>query len=285
MKISTCILFIFLFISPQSIFSQGEPSSSPGSSQKVTPKPQQPKYVKMILRSAPTFTLQLSGSYNQGIYELSGNDNGDFNSMEFINGKNFGVRHGYGGNITAKIPLHKKGNIRLNITAMYNKFSSKLNKIATGTQEPGFANYNVISGSIGLENNFTPSYRFKTLVGASFMASVISGNARVIENYVEKNLSIKPAFRLGASLFTGFEYLLNDRLGFNLGYQYVQANVWLKNSKESSDKNSIYLNDKRVNPKLPYSGWKQFAFGSFYGGINIYFGITQKYYVLKNFIK
>ncbi|RPI19009.1 MAG: hypothetical protein EHM58_03075 [Ignavibacteriae bacterium] len=269
------LIVLLLLFSVQSVISQkSDEAESTGASIKT-------KSVRMIIRTAPKFTLQISGGYNHGIYELSGNDNGDFNSMQFYNGENYGVRHGLGGIITAKIPLHEKGNIRFNVSGMYNKFNSKIIENKDG----GFANFNVFSGVLGLENNFTPSYRFKTLIGAGLVASVISGNAHVVNEKIDRNVDIKPAFRLGITFYSGFEYLLNDNMGFNLGYQFTQANLWLKSAKSSNDEKSVYLNDSRVTPRIPYSGWKQFAWGSFYGGLNIYFGIIKKDYVIKNFIK
>ena len=96
-------------------------------------------------------------------------------------------------------------------------------------------------------------------------------------------MKIKPAFRLGISVFSGLEYLLNDRIGMNFGFRFNHANLWLKDTKVSDNPNELYLNDKRVIPRIPYSGWRQFAWGSFYGGVNIYFGIRQKSYVMKKF--
>lgn len=239
-----------------------------------------PQYIRMIVRTAPKFTLQFSIGYNHGIYELSGNDNGDFNSLEFYNGKNFGVRHGLGAILTAKIPLHKKGNIRLNISAMYNKFNSKIIDL-----NGGYADFDVYSGALGLENNFTPSYKFKTLVGAGFVASVITGKTHFVNESINEYININPAFRLGVIVYTGFEYMMNDNMGLNMGYQFVHANLWLKKSKPADNEHNIYLNDERVSPRIPYSGWKQFAWGSFFGGVNIYFGIARKDYVVRTIYK
>ncbi len=231
--------------------------------------------VKMMVRSAPKFTIQVNGMYDYGVFELAGRNNGDFNPVQFINGENFGVRHGIGGSITVKIPLHEKGNIRLNISALYNNFGNKY----IDAKEGGYAKYDVFSGGIGLENNFTPSYKFKTLIGASIIGSLINGKAQIVLPGSSYNLKINPAFRMGVMVYSGFEYLLNDNFGFNCGFNFTHANLWFKDSKISNDPNSINFNDKRVTPRQPYTGWKQFAWGSFYGGINIYFGITQKNYL------
>lgn len=250
----------------------------------ITPKIH---YYEVVVRTPPTFTLQFSLGYNYGVYELSANDNGDFSSEEFLNGKNFGVRHGIGGNVVAKIPLHKKGYLRLNISASFNYFSSKFSKANVGfIDSRQFVKYNAFSGGVGIENNFTPSLKFKTLVGISFLASIISGNAGLVlepDKTVLTSLSIKPAFRLGVAVYSGFEYLVNNDFGLNFGFQFTHANLLLKKSEPSSNTDEIYLNDKKVSPKIPFSGFKQFAFGSFFGGVNIYFGVNKKDYIIRKY--
>jgi hypothetical protein len=92
MKSKIFLSVIFLLFSIQTVTSQEtKPKASISASQKIT-------YYRMIIRTAPKFTLQLSIGYNHGIYELAGNDNGDFNSLQFYNGENFGVRHRTWGN-------------------------------------------------------------------------------------------------------------------------------------------------------------------------------------------
>jgi hypothetical protein len=240
-------------------------------------------YAKLTIRSAPKFTLQISGGYDYGVYELSGNNNGDFSSEEFEKGENFGVRHGFGGSVTLKVALHQKGNIRLNISALYNEFSSKYSKMNVGFYGPEFVNYDVYSGVIGVENNFTPNFKFKTMVGGGFIASVISGNARIYSENSPVDLNIIPAFRLGVTVFSGAEYALNNWLGVNFGFRFTHANLWFKQTKESDNPNEVYLNDKRVSPRMPYSGFRQFAWGSFNAGVNFYFGIKEKQYIIKQY--
>lgn len=239
--------------------------------------------VKMMIRTAPKLTFEFSGFYGFGVFELSANDNGDFSCEEFETGENFGVRHGVGGNFVVKIPLHKRGNIRLDISGMFTKFNSKYSKAINKGDPSEFVTYNAYTGGVGIENNFTPNHKIKTLVGISLIGSVITGNAKLCIDKSYTDMKIIPAFRLGLSVFSGLEYLLNDRIGMNFGFRFNHANLWLKDTKVSDNPNELYLNDKRVTPRVPYSGWRQFAWGSFYGGVNIYFGIKQKKYILRKF--
>jgi hypothetical protein len=222
------------------------------------------EHYRVIVRTVPYLTLELNGNYDFGIFELSANNNGDFSSSEFIKGENFGVRHGLGIYGAVKYNLQESGHIRLIINAGYRRFSSKFNKLFTTQLIRDYANYNVFTFGAGVENSFTPSYRFKPVAGLSLIASVINGSA-VLEEPDESNIKavdIKSAFRLGI----------------------VDANLWLKSSNVSDVPGEIYLNDARVIPRIPFSGFRQFAWGEIYCGVNYYFGIHQKEYIIKKIL-
>lgn len=270
--------FIFSFIYTTSLSAQD--------SAKLLPDTLQDQFYHLTIRSVPTLTLQFSGFYDYGVFELSANNNGDFSSDEFIKGENFGVRHGIGGELTAKIPLQKTGHFRLNVSAALNIFSSKFSKINVSSNGiPEYVKYNVFSTGIGVENNFTPSFTFKTLIGIKLLGSIISGNANLINDSsaIVSSYNIVPAFRLGLCVYSGLEYMLNEKIGLNFGFQFTHANLWLKSTNTSNTGNDIYLDDKKVTPRVPFSGFKQFAFGSFYGGVSYFFGVEKKEYYYKKF--
>ena len=136
------------------------------------------RYLKLTVRSAPALTIEFNGHYDFGVFELSGNNNGDFSSSQFINGENFGVRHGLGGTAILKYTLNEKGFLRLCVIGSYNRFSSKYSKYLENSNEAGYANYNVITIGAGIENSFTPGYKFKPLIGIGLIGSIIkSGHA------------------------------------------------------------------------------------------------------------
>ncbi len=227
----------------------------------------------MVPGTAPFLTLQLSGYYNIGLLDLAADDNTSFNKADFVAGRNFGTRYGYGVSLTGKISLHKEGNIRLTVTPSYQRFQS--NFIVSNSQE-GNVSYNVFSGAIGLEDNFTPYRPFKPYVGFDILGSSISGSAVLKTDSTDFNLDIKSSFRIGFDLNFGFEYAFNNNVGINLGMKLTHANAILRKSQTSSNSNETYLNDEHVTPQIPYSGWKQFFYSSFYGGINFYFGMKNK---------
>jgi hypothetical protein len=271
------ILVIVLTFSFTFIYSQDSNINTTSAGSKVS----KIKKVRMTIRNAAKFTLEFNAMYDYGVYELSGNHNGDFDSDQFYHGSSFGVRHGVGGVLTAKIPMHKKGSLRANISAAYNDFSSRYNKSLTGVSEYDYMKYKVFSGIIGIENNFTPEYKIKTYIGIGLIGSYIMGNGRISHEGVTNEIRVIPAYRLGVSLNSGLEYMVTTKFGFNCGIRFTHANLWLKQSKVSDNPNEIYLNDKRPDSKIPYAGFKQFAWGSFFAGFNYYIGINEKEYIFK----
>jgi hypothetical protein len=227
----------------------------------------------LVRGKAPFFTLQINGYYNMGLMDLAANDNTNFSKTDFVEGRNFGTRYGYGGSITGKLALQKAGYLRLTVSALYNGFQS--NFVISKSPE-GKVSYNVFSGAIGLENNFTPDRKFKYYIGFEIISSFISGDAVLTTDSTDFNLTIKNSFRLGAAANFGFEYAFSNSFGLNLGMKFTHANLLLKDSKESADPHEIYLNDDKVKVDYPYAGWKQFFFASFYTGVNFYFGMKNK---------
>lgn len=222
---------------------------------------------------APVVTIQLSGYYNVGLLDLAAKDNTNFNKLDFVEGRNFGTRYGYGVGITGKIALHKEGNMRLTVSSLYNRLES--NFIVGGSPD-GKVGYNVFSWSLGIEDNFLPDRYFKPYIGAELVTSLINGSALLATDSTNFNLDINNAVRLGFALNMGFEYAVSNDFGFNLGMRLTHVNLLLRDSKESPNLNQTNLNDKYVVPQIPYSGWKQFFFVSFSGGVNFYFGMKNK---------
>jgi opacity protein-like surface antigen len=224
---------------------------------------------------APRVTISLSFNYDIGHLDLAANDNTIFRLGDFIAGRNFGTRYGYGVSLTGKFALHKKGNARLNATASYNRFQS--NFVIAESPE-GRVAYNVFGGALGIENNFNPDRKFKPYIGLDFVASFISGSATFITDSTDFNLKIKSSVRFGVAFNLGFEYVFNNNVGFNLGYKLTHANLIGKQNKISSNFSETYLNDEKLKTgeEIPFAGWKQFLYSSFYTGINIYIGMRNR---------
>ncbi len=277
-KLLVLFFFVFAYTHP---FSQSDDSKE--SSKNIDSANSKHEYLKLTVRNAPLLTLQFAVDYDYGVYELSANDNGDLNKDQFVSGKNFGVRHGFGAKISAKYPLHKKGNLRLFSSLMFNRFTSKFNKVFTDHAEQDFVKYDVYSLAIGIEDNFNPGLKIRAFTGIGIMGSMISGNARISSTESTSEFNIKPAFRLGVNIYSGFEYLLTKNTGLSFGLKFTHANLWLKSSKVSENPGEIYLNDQKVYNNELYSGYRQFAWGSFELGFNYYLGVKEKEYYYRKY--
>lgn len=275
MRIRTIYIILFLIFSAAALHSQD-------GNRKVTSKDTAynsiatTKILNMLKSGkAPKVTLQLSFNYNIGHLDLAANENTYFRKDDFISGANFGTRYGYGASLTGKIALHKAGNVRLNVTAGYNRFMS--NFVISESPE-GKVSYNVFSWGLGIENNFTPQKKFKPYIGLEFVASLISGNALLSTDSTDFDLKIKNSMRFGVTFNLGFEYAFNNKVGMNLGYKITHANIVGKKSQVQSSLSETYLNDDKVTSgeEIRYAGWKQFMYSSFYAGVNFYFGMKNK---------
>jgi hypothetical protein len=235
-----------------------------------------PQNVLSMLKGgkAPRVTLQLSFNYDIGLMDLASNDNTSFHRDDFINGRDFGTRYGYGVSLTGKIALHKAGNVRLNVTAAYNRFMS--NFVISESPE-GKVSYSVLSGGLGLENCFNADRPFKPYVGFDIVASIISGKATYKTDSTDFNLTIKNSVRFGVGANFGFEYALNNNVGVNVGIKFVYVNAIGRETKVSANPNETYLNDnKYTGDFIPFGGWKQFFYSTLHTGINYYFGMKNR---------
>lgn len=235
------------------------------------------------LLTVPKFILQVSGYYNSGSMELSAN-NGGFSLGSFVQGKKYGARNGIGASITGKLPLDKKGRFWLDGIASYNYFLSNL--IADNTEE-GKVYYNVFSGGIGAEYNFTAAHKVKYYIGVIPQFSTISGKATLNERDVNDTTKINPydvkiksSFRIGYSVFIGLDYAFDKNVGLNFGFKFTHTNLLLKKSTTPPSKFETELNDYSASPGTLYAGWKQFAYSSIFAGISYYFSVKEKKYKL-----
>ena len=229
------------------------------------------------IRTAPEFTLQFAGGLNLGMAELSSNYESVFDTAQFVDGQNFGVKNGFGFMVTGKIPLHKEGNIRLNITGAFNRFQSDM---FTSASPFGKVSYNVMTFGVGIENSFNPTYKLKPYISGELQANFISGKADIknTSTGTTRNVTIKNTFRIGYMIYSGIEYMLSNKVGLNLGLKLTNANQVLKQSSADSDPNEVSLRDKKVSDPLEFGGFKNFTFTTFYMGVNIYFGVKDILY-------
>jgi hypothetical protein len=230
------------------------------------------------IQTPPYFTLQVSGGLNLGMAELSSNFQNVFDSAQFSQGLNFGVKNGYGVMVIGKFPLHKAGNVRLNVSGNFNRFQS--NFLADDSKF-GNVSYNIFAFGVGLENSFNPSFRLKPYIAAELQANFINGKANIISPTTDsvRNVTIKTSFRIGYMIYGGLEYMFSNKVGVNFGIKLTNSNQVLKQTKESSNRDEVPLRDKKDDSAtIEFGGFKNFIFTSFYLGMNFYFGVKDIVY-------
>jgi opacity protein-like surface antigen len=241
------------------------------------------KVIRIVtVRTIPIIILQLSGFYNSGALELQAH-NGIFSKDDFINGKSFGARNGFGVILTGKIRLHRKGHFWLNAASGFSGFKSDF---FSGNSESGAVVYNQFSWGVGMDYFFTPADKVKYFIGGNILGSLIYGTASIPYDITiydpirYREVKIKNAFRLGYSVYVGLEYAFEKNVGLNFGFKFTHANLLLKKTTIPTSDNEAYLNDNGSDPPVLYGGWKQFAYSSVFGGISYYFGVKEKRYKL-----
>jgi opacity protein-like surface antigen len=230
--------------------------------------------------NVPKFILQFNASYNAGSLELTGH-NGGFSRADFDNGRTFGARNGFGFELTGKLRLNKKGQFWLDALGSFNRFQSNL--IAKNTEE-GKVYYNVFSGGLGAEYNFTPRHKVKYFFGLSTLFSIVNGKANLVDNTTDPttnyDVKIKSSFRIGYTAYIGLEYEFQKNFGLNAGLRFTHVNLLLKKSTMPAVMTERELNDGSIDPPVLYSGWKQFAYSSVFAGFSYYFGVKKTRYKL-----
>jgi hypothetical protein len=234
--------------------------------------------------TVPSFILHFNGSVNIGAMELTSH-NGGFSRVDFLLGKNYSARVGYGGNLIGKIPLEKKGRFWLDIILGFDRFQSDL--VARNTEQ-GQVYYNSFNGGAGVEYNFTASHKVKYYFGVNPLLSVISGKSQLINPDNNRiDIKIKSSVRLGYQAFIGLEYAFDKNFGMNIGMRFTHANLLLKKSETpvedlnaDNPSSTIPLNDNPTTEPTQFAGWKQFAYYSANIGFSYFFGVKERRYKL-----
>ena len=245
----------------------------------------------MVLHSPPPFTFQFNLNYNEGIGQMGGTYNADFQSEDFINGRTFGATKGFGFDIVSKYQIDNMGHFRITASGMFNRMNSYLFKSKTTIADRGNSRFDIYSIGAGIENNFTPNHKIKLYLGFQPVISIIKGHANLWVFNPERtpnnqqldsiySVSIKTGVRIGASLTGGFEYVVGNGIGVNFGFNLLDANILLKSSEDSGDPYNINLDDNDSPSMNMYAGRKNIIILSLTAGISFYWGVDSKRYVL-----
>lgn len=239
----------------------------------------------MLVNSAPSFIINVSGIYSVSMLELGGVYNSDFQSDLVKKGESFGTRGGYGVSVSSKIRLHKTSRLWFTQSLSYNNIKSYILSQSKTNSDNGKADYKCFTGSLGAEYNFLPNYSIKIFTGAEVNASLISGSMDVWNQipgdpYNTDSYKILPSFRIGFALTAGTNYMLSRSIGVNFTVKYNCLNALLRSAEGNNSDKEFRLRDGNSSNGLLFSGNKQFSFFSVSAGLSLYFGIAQKKYRL-----
>jgi hypothetical protein len=73
---------------------------------------------------------------------------------------------------------------------------------------------------------------------------------------------------------------LNEQIGINLGFNLLDANIFLRSAEDTADPYNINLDDASNSSMKMYAGSKNIIVISVTAGISFYWGVDTKRYVL-----
>jgi hypothetical protein len=225
-------------------------------------------------------TLFIRDTYAQGFtppkviigLSLDGNfATNDAHGTNFTTDPNvYGMIWGRGLSLYTKIGMGIRKNHRITISATYNKMiNTEDNNVPFLTVTPSdplkkYTNYNIWSGALGYEYAFNPRCKSKQYLGFAVTANYLTCTQG---SYAPKFFD--PAFRIGAQISTGYEFVLdkNFKYGLSLGLKYNLENIIGK----SNGVIGVDLND---GPDVPGpTFWRRIGVLSINIGFNFYTGV------------
>jgi hypothetical protein len=179
----------------------------------------------------------------------------------------YGMIWGRGISVYSKIGLGIRKNHRITIAATYNKMiNTEQNNVPFFTFVPNdgtkFTNYNIWSGAFGYEYAFNPRCKSKQYLGFAVTTNYFTSSTGSF-------IKFDPAFRIGAQISTGYEFVLdkNFKYGLSLGLKYNLQNIIGKSNGAAG----VDLNDGPDN--LTASFWRRIGILSINLGLNLYSGV------------
>lgn len=217
-------------------------------------------------KKSAVFMIEWNFSYSQPLPNMMG-DMGE--QFKF---KNYGVKSGFGSQVYMKLVTDKKGRIRPYITLGYDLFLNTDNTAAyipanilnqwpqdssVATSVPGKSKMYLhnFSTALGFEYAFYSKTKWTPYVNFDFGLNMIFGTYKQTPSSTgaEVSYTYKSAPRLGLGLGAGVNGRLTRNFGLAFGLKYKLPNLLLKDSKQSTEVNKLYINDKEdvaLSPNL-----------------------------------
>jgi hypothetical protein len=233
------------------------------------------KKIIVLISIIIVFIVFCQNSYSQGFtppkvilgFTLDGNfATNDAHSTNFWVDPNFyGMIWGRGITLNSKFGMGVRKNHRITLSATYNKMVNKENTgipflVFKPSDGRRYTDYNFWSGAIGYEYAFNPRCKSKQYIGFG-----INGN--YITTPPEAFFNFDNAFRMGAQLTTGYEFVLdkNFKYGLVVGLKYSLTNIL------GTQNGTGTLNDGSGEGGPTY--WRRIGILSINFGMNFYTGV------------
>lgn len=160
-------------------------------------------------------------------FSLDGNfATNDAHSTNFWVDPNFyGMIWGRGVTLHSKFGLGVRKNHRITVSATFNRMVNKENTgipflVFAPTDGRRYTSYNIWTGALGYEYAFNSRCKSKQYLGFAFTANYLTTSKG---SYFE----FDDAFRMGAQITTGYEFVLdkNFKYGLSVGLKYNLTNI------------------------------------------------------------
>ena len=133
---------------------------------------------------------------------------------------------------------------------------------------------NIFTIGVGAEYDFAPKRPANPFVNAQFTTNIIGGNTKFDQSggFVESySRDMSSAVRFGAMFAAGVDVKLSNNVGVVIGGRYSFANLFGKDSTESTS-TTYGLNDKETTTMKS----RKLAYLQFFAGVSLYFGQPKR---------
>jgi hypothetical protein len=215
----------------------------------------------------PITTIEILFNYNQPLPHLYGD------IKDFFNFENYGVKYGFGSQISVKITTDKKGTMKPYLNIGYNMSTGSDNSFA-------YIDSNIINTGVGFPSSSTANYYGTPGTSKIYLHNFYAGLGFCYDFVNKKNqwvpflltqldlnvlfgtykqnpynpptpiqgevsFTIKEAVRFGFSIGGGVQLRLGKYVGLTWSAKYKFANLFGRNSEKSTELNKINLMDAK----------------------------------------
>lgn len=235
--------------------------------------------IKAQTYPVPKYNFHIHGGYTLTLPDLKGTFPNDIND-----GKNptpYFMKNGFNFGADGKFYVDKKSTFGILASVTYTMLSSG----SIGISDPNIGtgifktDMNIVTIGVGAEYDFAPKRPANPFVNIQFTTNIIGGKTKFDQSGGSQpsySADMKSAVRFGAMFAAGVDVKLSKSIGIVLGGRYAFANLFGKDSTESTP-TSYGLNDQETTIEKA----RKMVYLQFYVGASFYFGQTKKVAIKK----